>query len=116
MKTVLLDRTTWDLVLDSSGNIAAASDPYSKAQDASSAVRLFEGELYYDTGLGVPYFQQILGKSPPLSYMRQKFVEAAMRVPGVVSAAAFISAIAERRVRGQVQVTDREGRTLGARF
>lgn len=116
MKTLLLDRTTWDLVKDASGNIAVASDPYSKAQDAASACRLFAGELYYDTTLGVPYFQQILGKSPPLSYMRQKFVEAATRVPGVVRAAAYITSFKDRKVGGQVQVTDQAGRTFGANF
>lgn len=116
MKTVFLNPKTWDLALTSGGNIAVASDPYSKAQDAASAVRLFYGELYYETSIGVPYFQQILGQAPPLNYMRHLFVEAALRVPGVVSAAAFISSITERNVKGQIQVTDQTGKTLGASF
>jgi len=116
VNTLLLDRTAWDLVVDASGNIAMASDPYSKAQDAASAVRLFEGELYYDTTKGVPYFEQILGFAPPLNYMRQKFVDAALTVPGVVAAAAFISSVVGRKVSGQVQITDESGRTLPASF
>ncbi len=116
MKTLLLDRTAWDLVVDASGDIAVASDPYSKAQDAASAVRLFQGELYYDTTKGVPYFGQILGLAPPLNYMRQKFVDAAKTVPGVVAAAAFISSFVGRKVSGQVQVTDQSGLTLPANF
>ncbi len=110
MKTLLLDTVAWDLVLDINGDIAVASDPYSLAQDAASAIRLFQGELWYDTTLGVPYWSQILGESPPpLSLMKQKFVDAAMTVPGVVAAVCFISGVEGRRVTGQVQVTDQNG-------
>jgi hypothetical protein len=121
----LVDRSAWDLVVDAAGNIAVADDPYSKAQDAASAIKLFEGELYYDTTKGVPYWNrdnptapgQILGAAPPVGYMRQKFIDAASTVPGVTAAAAFIRSIgADRTVRGQVQITDEEGRTLPFNF
>jgi hypothetical protein len=39
----LPDRSTWDLVLGASGNIAEASAPYALAQDAASAIQLFAG-------------------------------------------------------------------------
>ena len=42
MNTLLLDLTNWDLLVDASGNIAVASDPYSVAQDVASAVRVFD--------------------------------------------------------------------------
>lgn len=125
MRTILVDRTAWDLVKDASGNIAVADDPYSKAQDAASAIKLFEGELYYDTSRGVPYWNkddptapgQILGAAPPISYIKQKIVDAAKTVPGVVAAVAFIRAIGtDRRVTGQVQITDLQGRTLPFNF
>jgi len=64
MNTLLLDTDKWDLVLDVSGNIAVASDPYSVAQDGASALKLVSGELWYDTTRGVPYFQRIFGKAP----------------------------------------------------
>ena len=35
--TLLLDRTVWDLLLDGSGNIAIATEPYATAQDVASA-------------------------------------------------------------------------------
>lgn len=117
MKTILLDTVTWDPVLDVFGNIAVASDPYSLAQDAASAIRLFQGELYYDTLKGVPYWTSILGKSPPpLSLMKAKFVEAAKTVPGVVAAQCFIASVSDRGVSGQVQVTDTAGRLSVAAF
>lgn len=117
MKTLLLDITAWDLVLDINGNIAVAADPYAMAQDAASAIRLFQGELWYDTTKGVPYWATILGKSPPpLSLMKEEFVAAAMTVPGVVAARCFIAAVTNRGVTGQVQVTDAQGRTALAGF
>lgn len=116
MKTLLLDTERWDLVADAGGNIAVASDPYSQAQDAASAIRLFEGELYYDTTKGVPYWSQILGLAPPISYMKAKFVAAAMTVPGVTAAKAFLAAITRRVVSGQVQITNKNGQTSAASF
>lgn len=111
MKTLLLDPNTWDLVLDLNGNIALADEPYALAQDAASAIRLFQGELYYDTVSGVPYWQSILGQMPPLSLIKAKFVEAALTVPGVVSAVCLISSFTDREIRGQVQITSVSGQT-----
>ena len=116
MQTLLLDPATWDLVLDSSANIAVASDPYSMAQDAASEIRTFQGEDYYDTAHGVPYWTLILGKAPPLALMKQKFVAAAMLVPGVVSAKCFIASLIDRALTGQVQITSASGQTSVAGF
>lgn len=117
MKTVLLDAESWDLVLDANGNIAAAQAPYQLAQDAASAVRLFQGELWFNTVPGVPYWSLILGASPPpLSLMKAEFIKAAKTVPGVVAAQCFISSVSDRRVTGQVQVTDVAGRIQAVAF
>ncbi len=65
MNTLLLDQVTWDLAVDTSGNIAVAADPYSQAQDAASSIKTFAGEVYYDTTRGIPYFTQILENRRP---------------------------------------------------
>lgn len=109
MKTLLLDQSLWDLCLDASRNIAVASEPYAQAQDAASALRLFRGELYYNTALGLPYFSKILGKQPPVEFMQAQFAAAAKRVPGIVSATAYVTSLAGRRVQGQVRITDVNG-------
>lgn len=106
MKTLLLDIEAWDLVLDVNGNIAVASDPYSLAQDSASAIRTFLGECWFNSTLGVPYFELIFGKTPNLALLRQDMVSQALTVPGVVSAQVFITSIVDRQVTGQVQVTD----------
>lgn len=115
MQTLLLDIEVWDLVIDASNNIAVASNPYALAQDAASEIKLYQGELYWDTTRGIPYTSnatatgQILGLSPPANYMKQKFDEAALLVPEVVAAQSFIESFIGRKIKGQVQVTDREG-------
>lgn len=112
MDTLLLDRTIWDLCLDAGGNIARASDPYAIAQDVGSAVRLFLGELFYDTTKGVPHFQEILGHQPSISVLKSAIVSAALTVPEVQNAVVFVSEVAGREVIGQVQVTTTSGATL----
>jgi hypothetical protein len=114
--TLLLDQSTWDLCLDASGNIAVATSPYAEAQDAASAIKTFLGECYFDTTVGVPYLQQIFGKSLPLALLKQQLIEAALTVPGVVSAQVFISGISGRTVSGQVQVTLSSGQSSMASF
>lgn len=116
MKTLLLDRTDWDLVIDLSGNIALASNPYALAQDAASAVKLFNAELWYNTSIGVPYWESILGKPPPVALMKSKFNSAALTVPEVKAARTFITSFIRREIRGQVQVTDVNGNTATAAF
>jgi len=116
MKTLLLGTDTWDLVKDANGNIAVASEPYAYAQDAASEIKLFQGEAWYDTARGIPYWARILGKAPPVAVMKAYFVAAALRTPGVVSAKCFITRIAGRVVTGQVQVSDKSGVIAAAGF
>ena len=78
MDTLLLDTVTWDLAVDALGNIAMASDPYAQAQDAASNIRTFAGEVYFNTTLGVPYWEQILGLAPPISVMKAHWNAAAL--------------------------------------
>lgn len=116
MKTLLLDTQLWDLVPDLAGNIAVAEDPYAQAQDAASAIRLFNGELWYNTVRGVPFWEAILGKTPPLSLMKARFVTAALTVPGVVAARCYISSFRNRRVTGQVQIFDKANNSSTVAF
>lgn len=116
MQTLLLDVLSWDLAADTSNNIAVASEPYALAQDAASAIKLFSGELYYDTTQGIPYFEQILGLAPPISLMKAYFNQQALTVPGVVESKTFISSWVDRQVKGQVQIKDANGVISAAGF
>lgn len=114
--TLLLDQTAWDLVIDSAGNIAMASPPYALAQDVASAVRLFLGELWYNTPAGIPYFQDVLGHLPPLALLTGYIEKAALTVPGVVSAQCTISKFSGRTITGQVKFIDETGAASGVTF
>lgn len=111
MKTLLLENNDWDLCLDAAGNIAVAEAPYQLAQDVASAIKLFLGELWYNTAPGVPYFQQVLGKTPPVQLFKEFMVRAALTVPGVVSADCVIESFQNRTVTGAVTFTDTSGNT-----
>ncbi len=104
--TVALDRTAWDLVLDSTGNIALCTPPYALAQDVASACRLFLSELWFDTAKGVPYFQQLLGHIPPNALISGYEEAAALTVPGVVSAQCSLTQFDNRRLSGVIAFID----------
>lgn len=109
--TLLLVQNAWDLCLDASGNIALATAPYALAQDVASAVKLFLGELYYDTTQGIPYFTKVLGYLPPASLITGYIEQQALTVPLVLTATCIITAFNDRELTGQVTFTDSSGQT-----
>lgn len=115
-KTLLLDRTAWDLVLDTSGNIACATEPYSLAQDVASAVRTFLGECWYDTTQGVPYWQQILGQWPPMILVKRRIEQTALTVPGVTAATCDFLQFNNRQLTGRILITNSDGNKSEASF
>jgi hypothetical protein len=114
--TLLLDPTKWDLVLDAYGNIATVSNGYAIAQNAANALMTFLGEVYYDTGVGVPYLQNILGKPASLPAAKAQMQQAALSVKGVVAAAVHLTAVTDRSLSGTVFVTDETGQVSSAVF
>lgn len=100
--TLLLDRTPWDLCLDSAGNIAVAAEPYALAQDVASEARVWLGEAYYDTTLGVPY-PLVMGRKQPVQLLKSALADAASRVPGVSNPVVYLTAIQDREIGGQIQ-------------
>lgn len=111
MKSIALSYPTWDLYLDSGNNIASIQEPKAMAQDVACACRLFLGELWYNTGKGVPYFDEILGKWPPMALVRSRLTAAAMTVPGVVSVKVVVKSLEGRELKGEVRFTDAVGNT-----
>lgn len=109
------DGTGWDLVIDGSGNLAIATGGAAIAQDVASAVRTFQGECWYDTSLGVPYFQGILGHRVSLQFVKQALVTAGMIVPNVASIACYLTGPGQdRAVGGQLQITTADGQVVVA--
>lgn len=116
MNTLLLDPVSWDLLLDAHGDIALAATPYAIAQDVASAVKLFLGELYYDTSKGVPYFQSILGAGQSPLFLAAQLEAAALTVPEVVAAQCIDISYSGRVASGTLRVIDVVGQTHNVTF
>jgi hypothetical protein len=114
--TLLLDQGAWDLVLDSNNNIALAAAPYSIAQDVASATRTFIGECWYNSLLGIPYWQDILGKLPPLQYISQQMIEQSFTIPNVAEAQVQYQTFNNRSLSGQIQIIDTDGAANNVAF
>ena len=110
MRTLFLMPETWDLAVDSSGNIATATSTYQRAQDIASACRTFRKDLYFNQSDGIPYLEEILGNAGyPLALYRKYLQEAALTVPGVIAAEADLIMSDNRILRGQIKFTDEAG-------
>ena len=106
METLYLNPSTWDLELTADGDIAYAKAPYSTAQCVANAIRLFEGELYYDTEQGVPYFDEVLGRPHSFALFKHRMEEAANRVSGVKDVEVSIHNQNGRGLSGAVDFKD----------
>lgn len=114
--TLYLDPATWDLTLDSGGNIAVAAAPWAVAQDAASEIRTFTGECWYDQLRGIPYWGDYIGKPFSPEALRADMVRCALLAPGAASAKVFFSGFSRGVVTGQVQITDGTGTTIAVGF
>jgi hypothetical protein len=115
LSTPAQDGSGWDLVVNSSGNLAVNTGGIALAQDVASAVRTFRGECWYDTTLGVPYFGRIFGRRPSLQFMKQAFVAAGLIVPNVASIKVFLTGPGKNRaLGGQLQITSADGQVTVA--
>lgn len=117
MQSLLLDRTTWDLCLDANGNLAICTEPYAISQDVATGIRIFVGEVWYDTSQGLPYRQQILGRNQSAPLFKAQAEQVANAVPGVASSTCVINTItATRRIGGQIQIKTTSGEVLSVGF
>lgn len=112
MKTLFLRTDTWDLALDTQGNIAIATDEYQQAQDIASSCRVFLGDDYYNKNDGIPYLESIMGRSNyPISLYQRHLYERSMLVNGVVSIDVKLSPLKDRVLKGSIEFTN--DRNLG---
>lgn len=82
-----LDPVTLDLVL-TEGDLQVISGAEGVASDIASRLQTFRGECFLDLGLGLPYFEEILGKHP-LPRVEEIFRAAILETPGVAGIEAF---------------------------
>ena len=97
-------------------DIATVGDGTAIAQDVASVIQTFLGELYFDTTVGLPYFQSVMNQPYGASILQPLLVQAALQVPGVVSAQATITSIINRKISGIIDIIDTTGQALGVTF
>ncbi|MDE9483274.1 hypothetical protein KKJ06_18465 [Xenorhabdus bovienii] len=104
--SLLLNADEWDVMLDDLGNLAITQNPYAVAQDVACACSTFLGECWYDTTLGIPYYQRILGHWPGTQLINAKMEQEALKLPYVQSASCTAVSDAHRSINGVMTITD----------
>lgn len=113
----LLLTDQWDLSLDDSGDIAITANPYAVAQDVACACSTFLGEAWYDTTLGIPYYERILGKWPGTQLINTKMATEAKKLSYVKSAFCTTTVSNDNRAAsGVMTVTDTNNTQINVQF
>lgn len=89
MTTFAQSGDTYDLMLDSDGQLATVSGKEAYANLVSDALRTIRGEYPYDVELGVPYFQTCLGKNFSVVEWISEVQERTLAFPFVKSISSF---------------------------
>ncbi|KMK23089.1 hypothetical protein ABW11_20990 [Pluralibacter gergoviae] len=108
-RSLYLNPDTWDIELNSSNNLSTVGNPYACAQDVATACSAFRGECIYQTGIGVPYNEKILGQNPGTGSVQTWLENEALRLPYIADARATIVAGEARVATGVIVITDRNG-------
>ena len=83
--TIALSTASWDLTLNAQKHIAIATGAQSIAQQVACAIRVWLGELYYDTTQGINFIA-IFTRTSNTSVLAASINAVALLVPGVLSA------------------------------
>jgi hypothetical protein len=113
ISTIALN-AAWDTYLDQYGNIAVNTQGAAVAQDVASAIKLFQGELYFDTTQGVPYFSVLFNEVYNPVVAAGLLQQAALTVPNVVQAKVQNILMSNRSIlSGNVNILDVNGQASG---
>lgn len=109
--SIFLYPETWDMVVDSRGNIAVCTDEYEIAQNVASACRLWLGEFMYNRNRGIPYKQSVLGRNTDISLLDDWYRTESMTVLGVAECEPYLD-IKDRTLTGYLRITTNSGETF----
>lgn len=70
--------------LDIGGTLSFVEDMDAIQQSLNCRLRAFQGEWFLNLNLGLPYFQEILGRAPNLVAIRALYRETITGTPGVL--------------------------------
>jgi len=105
--SLYLDPDSWDLTLNANGALKTVSNPYSIAQDVACALKTVLGECYFDNTIGIPYYEQLLGRPVTISTVISKLKTESERLSTVKSANVTLVPDRSTRVtKGYITITD----------
>ena len=107
MKTLGLN-ILWDLYVDENGNLAIKNGNDRLAQDVASSVRVFKGEIGFNTPRGVEYNKPDLNKET-LNYQMNK---QARMVEGVDDSIVIFNQLENRVLKPVIYVTNIDGEQI----
>lgn len=107
MKTIGLD-DKWDIYKDKFNNIATKDGNERLAQDVASSVRVFKGEIGFDTSRGVEYNKPDQDRQT----LNHQMNEQAKLVQGVESSVVIFEELNNRTLKPVVYVTNEEGEKI----
>jgi len=107
MKTLALD-TGWDVYVDELGNIATKEGNDRLAQDVSSSVRVFIGEIPTDLERGVRYASVDTNRE----YLNEEMNRQALLVDGVDESLVVFDKIEDRTLHASIYVTNENGEEI----
>lgn len=91
-----------DIYLDDTGDLAGVSGAAGVASDLMSRLETFLGEYTWNTAIGMPWRQEILGERPTKARIEELIRAQALGTPGVITVEQF--------------TLEGEGRTLSITF
>jgi len=87
VRDLRLDPATGDLAL-ADGDFQVVSGAEGVASDLAARLQTFRGECFLNAGLGLPYFEEIFGKTP-LARVEAIYREEILGTPGVADLLSF---------------------------
>jgi hypothetical protein len=95
-----------DLVIDGGGNLALFSGVEQVAQDCWLGVQTHVKDVWYNQQYGIPYFDKILGFSPPNSLISHEINKTVKSFDNVKTVrVSNIRLDAERRLHADIDIT-----------
>jgi hypothetical protein len=98
-------------------DIATVSNQQQIVQDVASLIQTYQGEVYYDTSVGIPWNTNVLAQPYAPTLLKPMLQNAALTVPGVVQAQVLLTGYVNSRiVSGSINILDATGVSLGLNF
>lgn len=111
--SLLLNTDSWDIEIDSKGNIATVDNPYSIAQNVACAVSTFLGESIADENIGIDYANFQDGKK--VQYLSFLYMKEAKRFSYIKDAKALLYydkvGMKNRELSGVITILDTDNNT-----